>query len=169
MAFTDEQKINHIAELQRYLFSIEYLDGKQPDFTPDGIYGIQTENAVREFQKENGLPETGEANTETWDRIVEVYQEYMNCYPLPCSPFPSKKYICGSGTEGLLVYMIQAMMLDLGKSYDNVPKINVCGHFNEQTSEAVRFFQKKCGIPCNGAVDCMTWNMLVKVSSHKIR
>ncbi len=41
---------------------------------PDGIYGAETERAVREFQRFFGINETGEVNQYTWDRIVLIYR-----------------------------------------------------------------------------------------------
>ena len=51
MAYTDEQKLRHISELQRYLYSISHYNKKIPRILPDGIYGPETTQAVRTFQQ----------------------------------------------------------------------------------------------------------------------
>lgn len=38
-----------------------------------GTYDIRTENAVREFQKINGLSATGDVDEITWNRLVKEY------------------------------------------------------------------------------------------------
>ena len=43
-----------------------------------GIYDIQTQNNVRDFQKVNALPITGEVDKETWNRLAEAYNKYLN-------------------------------------------------------------------------------------------
>ena len=44
----------------------------------NGIYGPETEAAVREFQKRNLLPESGEVDKKTWDAIVRSYELILN-------------------------------------------------------------------------------------------
>ena len=52
--------------LQEKLIQMGYLTGE-----PDGIYGESCEAAVKAWQKANGLPETGELDAETVQRIIE--------------------------------------------------------------------------------------------------
>ncbi len=44
-----------------------------PKIAADGIYGLVTENAVREFQSVFGLPVTGTVDYRTWYKISEIY------------------------------------------------------------------------------------------------
>ena len=39
----------------------------------DGIYGEETQDAVRQFQSVFGLPQTGIVNYRTWYKIQEIY------------------------------------------------------------------------------------------------
>jgi hypothetical protein len=41
----------------------------------DGNMGLATSAAIRRFQKDNGLKETGEVNEELWNKLREVYGE----------------------------------------------------------------------------------------------
>ncbi|MBE6626411.1 MAG: hypothetical protein E7628_04430 [Ruminococcaceae bacterium] len=46
------------------------------DYNPppiSGVYGRETADAVRDYQRVNGLPATGEADRETWHRLSEEY------------------------------------------------------------------------------------------------
>lgn len=43
------------------------------DLTESGVYDAQTQQAIREFQRINLLPETGEVDRATWNRIVREY------------------------------------------------------------------------------------------------
>ena len=54
MAYTEQDRRNHIRELQQYLYSLSFLDETLPRVIPDGIYGRQTALAVRAFQQKNG-------------------------------------------------------------------------------------------------------------------
>ena len=166
MAYTNAQKKQHIYELQTYLYAISLFSDKIPQVIPDGVYDNETAIAVRAFQREYGLPETGNTDTATWNKIVNVYRAYQHSAPVPYNVFPSAGYVCGAGDKGELVYIIQAMLDDIGSSYDNFPMPEVCGRYNDETAEAVRIFQKKVGLPQSGRVDSGTWNMLVRCCEH---
>lgn len=167
MAYSNQQKRQHIFELQRYLHAISIMDSSIPNVIPDGVYGTETQSAVRAFQYKYNLTVTGNTTPDTWNKIVQVYKGLFELKPEPYPAFPSEKFVCENGANGQLVYIIQALLYGMGQRYDNFPKINVCGHFNNDTVEAVKKFQKICGIPQNGKVDCITWNMLVNCSCHK--
>ena len=161
MPYTDEQKKEHILEIQQYLYAISMFRSDIPQILPSGEYDSETIAAVKAFQKAFGLPQTGEVDSDTWDMIVRVYLDYLDSAPAAYHAFPSREYIIHSGDSGQLVYIIQAMLNGMGKAYDNMPDLTVCGTFNNATADAVRLFQKKSGLDENGNVDCHTWNMLV--------
>lgn len=166
MAFTEKQKREHIAEIQELLGRIQLLSGELMTVFPNGVYGDRTREAVREFQEENGLPVTGEVDSDTWDAIISVYIRLAQSTPDPYQPFsyPGQKW--RKGDEGLPVWVIQSMFWELGKVCDNVPPVEVSGRFTEDTEEAVRFFRSKCELPDDTSVDCDLWDMLVGCCQH---
>lgn len=166
MAFSEKQKRQHIRELQTYLHALSFFSDRIPRIIPDGIYGIDTSIAVRAFQREYTLPETGSADRATWNKIIQIYRELVYANPLPYNVFPSASYILRRGDSGLIVYIIQAMLRELSLVLDNLPRVEVDGSFGEKTERAVREFQRKSGIPANGIIDSGTWNMLARVSEH---
>ena len=166
MPYSNQQKRQHIMELQRYLHAIALMDREIPIVVPDGVYGEHTTEAIKAFQHEYNLNETGTTDSATWNKVVSVYKGLFHMKPAPYPAFPSEKFVCESGATGQLVYIIQAMLYGMGQSYDNFPKIKVCGNFNEETTNAVIKFQKICALPQNGKVDCTTWNMLVSCSCN---
>ena len=166
MPYTEQQKKQHITELQRYLHGIDMSRGKLPAVIPDGIYGEITKSAVSEFQREHGLSATGETDTATWDEIVKEYLS-INTEPRELAVFPSPDYICKAGCSGMIVSVIQLILFDLSRSYDNLKKIDVTGEYTPETTSAVKIFQEKSGLPDTGEVDSATWNMLVSSSEHK--
>ncbi|MBR5616475.1 MAG: peptidoglycan-binding protein [Clostridia bacterium] len=46
--------------------------------TQNGIYDAKTAASVREFQKRNLLPESGEVDKRTWDALVRSYEQIAN-------------------------------------------------------------------------------------------
>jgi peptidoglycan hydrolase-like protein with peptidoglycan-binding domain len=51
---------NQVKLLQEALVTLGFLSGK-----PDGIYGVETKNAVERFQVSQGIPEDGVAGPQT--------------------------------------------------------------------------------------------------------
>lgn len=166
MPYTNAQKKQHIKEVQTYLYAISLFDSRIPQIIPDGIYGSETATAVRAFQREYGLPDTGSVDSATWNKIVGVYRNYQRSAPCPFNCFPTVKYTVKSGDDGELVYIIQAMLDSLRRCYDNFPQTTVCGNYNADTIKAVKVLQQKVGLPQSGIVDCKTWNMLVNCCEH---
>ncbi len=59
-----------VVTLQGYLNRINRRDGSVPPVPENGIYDAQTEEAVRIFQRENGLTVSGLVGPLTWNAIV---------------------------------------------------------------------------------------------------
>lgn len=166
MAYTSEQKKDHIREAQNYLLAISMFDKRIPQVFPSGVYDEATVEAVKAFQQVYGLEETGEIDSRTWNKIAQVYREYISGAPAAYNVFPSRSYVVHEGESGQLIYIIQAMLSSIGSSFDNMPGLKVCGEFNNETIGAVRSFQERTGLPLSGSVDCGTWNMLVQFCEH---
>lgn len=166
MPYTNAQRKQHIRELQQYLYAISLFNEKIPQIIVDGRYGNETSIAVRAFQREYGLSDTGSTDPVTWNKIVSVYRAYLNSAPAAYNAFPSSSYILRNGDMGSLVCIIQAMLNDIAENYDNMIRPSTCGTYNSETAEAVKQFQRKVGLPLNGEVDSRTWNMLVHSCEH---
>jgi uncharacterized protein YraI len=61
-----------VRELQRLLIEIGNLP---PFFVISGIYNETTQAAVREFQRDSGLPVTGNVNTATWQALYRAAEQ----------------------------------------------------------------------------------------------
>lgn len=59
--------------LQEQLNRIAQNYPSLPTITPDGIYGQNTANSVRQFQSIFGLPATGIVDYATWYKVSEIY------------------------------------------------------------------------------------------------
>ncbi|MBQ8961071.1 MAG: peptidoglycan-binding protein [Ruminococcus sp.] len=166
MAFSASQRKQHIMELQTYLHAIALMDSDIPAIVPDGVYSQETAAAVKAFQRKYGLPQTGAADPATWNSIVSVYRKYLTAAPVAYAAFPSAAYVAHKGEHGQLIYIIQAMLMDISRRYDNAPRVDVCGDYDDATAVAVKRFQQWCGVPQSGDVDSGTWNLLVSCCEH---
>lgn len=169
MGFSEMQKKEHINELQRYLHDISYYDPNIPRIIPDGIYGIETSDAVRAFQRQYGLNDSGETNPATWLMIVDVYRSFVETLALSLDVFPREiGRIISVGEDGLPVLVIQSILLTLSQEYTNIPPVEITGRYDARTAQAVKVFQEITGLPQTGTVDRVTWNMLAAITAAEL-
>ena len=167
MAYTEAQRKAHIRELQTMLHTISYYNPAIPRIVPDGIYSAATAAAVRDFQQFYGLRVTGEVNSATWEKIAEISQELAENVPEPLEAFPPKKNtVISLGDRNFTVYVIQSILHELSEKYSDIPDCGISGIFEPDTQRAIQPFQRMCGLPVTGGVDCKTWNMLANAGAE---
>lgn len=169
MAYSKQQRRQHIAELQKYLYSISLFDESIPQIMTDGNYNNETIQAVKAFQNKYGLPVTGNTDNDTWKKIVNIYKEHLNSDPSLLIVFPSRKHIVKEGDTGSVVYIIQAILDEISRKYNNFQSISVNGKYNNETINAVRVFRMRMGLPMSDNVDSVTWNLLAGLYEHMNR
>ncbi len=169
MGFSETQKKEHINELQRYLHDISYYDPNIPRILPDGVYGAETADAVRAFQRQYGLSDSGETNPATWLAIVDVYRSFVETLAQSLDVFPRDVgRIISIGDSGLPVLVIQSILLTLEQEYPALPAVAITGEYDLRTQAAVREFQKITGLPQTGDVNRVTWNMLAAMTAAEL-
>ena len=160
------QDSDRIYEAQKYLRALHYDDSraeKLPLINPDGIYGEETREAVREFQRMHGLPITGSIDYRTW---TALYSEYLLSKERAERPalvfhFPEEHgYTTAVGENSDIVAIIQFILRTLAHEYDEINGKPPSGVYDDQTIKDIRSFQNAHGIPESGMVDKRTWNSL---------
>lgn len=124
---------NAVVRLQVELKNAGFAPG-----TPDGHFGSKTKTALKKFQKDRKLPETGVADTATWKAINKS----------------STGIQAGSGAKtASQVKQLQKALIGLGFLTGKAD-----GVYGSKTREAVRSFQKACGLGADGSAgpDTMT-------------
>lgn len=167
MRFQNTPSAN-IRELQQMLRSLAQAGADITLLTPDGIYGPETRRAVEEFQDLYGLPVTGEADSATWNRLVQVLRDirHGNSVPTPIMVLPAKFMDLGLGDESDAVYFIQLMLNALAEQFGNLLPVPVSGKYDHELQRAVKQFQKAAGLCQSGTVDRNTWNRLAALYNH---
>ena len=153
-----------VQALQYYLSVISYFsDGAVPDVTADGIFGPATTAAVRAFQELAGLPVDGIVGLQTWLRLEQAYQDILATLPPGiegdrAKPYPG--FFLSEGQEGEEVRDLQTYLRGIAEYTGVIPVIPVTGYFGTQTRDAVTALQAQNGLPANGAVGPVTWNLI---------
>ena len=65
----------HVSAVQYMLNEILIFYGDDPSLNADGTYGEKTSETVRLFQQIAALPQTGEVDLETWNRLTMLYND----------------------------------------------------------------------------------------------
>lgn len=130
----------------------------------DGIFGAQTEAAVRKFQEIFDLTPDGVVGAATWYALVRYYiavtrmaelrslgQKFYNNSWATTDPI-------NEGDRGIKVEHLQYMLSVLSEYIPEMPPIAIDGIFGPATRNAVISAQRRFGIPQTGIVNSETWD-----------
>lgn len=126
----------------------------------DGVFGAETEAAVKLVQTRKGLPVTGIVDIQTWEALgvsCGVVPTPIPPVP-PVPPTPPQEFFCPIlklGDVGPAVRFLQTLLRDRG-----LYKGAIDGNFGVRTQRAVRQFQRQQGITVTGTVTGPTWRAL---------
>ena len=130
----------------------------------DGIFGAQTEAAVRRFQEIFDLTVDGVVGRSTWYALVRYYiavtrmaelrsqgQRFYNNSWAVTDPI-------NEGDRGVKVEHLQYMLSVLSEYIPEIPAVNVDGIFGPATRNAVIAAQRRFDLPQTGIVNAATWD-----------
>lgn len=151
-----------VMEMQGYLRNISRYDSDIPTVIPDGIFGDETTESVKAFQRKHSIDETGRVNFETWNKLIEENRNAVFYFsdPVQTAPIRNEDLPLREGKETYLNYNLNLMLSHLGRNFANFDILEVTDVFSPQTTAQVRFFQKVTDVPLTGEVDKQTWNSL---------
>ncbi len=134
--------------------------------TVDGIFGSQTEAAVRAYQQIFNLTADGVVGPATWYSIVRRYtavtrlselrSQGQQFYAINWSP-PTTLQV---GSTGDKVRQLQYMLSVLSSYIPSIPPVTVDGVYGQGTRAAVLAFQRRYQLPETGTVGQATWDAL---------
>lgn len=140
----------------------------------NGVFGLETQAAVKVFQDIFNLPQTGVVDKATWYKIKYIYTSVKKLGELysEALTIPEVQRIFAvtlqEGSTGNQVKSLQYFLAILSRFIQDIPDVKVDGIFGPNTKDAVMAFQKREGLPANGIVDRATWNKINQVYSSVI-
>lgn len=136
---------SEVTMLQKMLHDLDF------SITVDGIFGPETEKAVKTFQQQHGIAVTGVATPE----VLGMIQEEVSLPNVPDKKFTSGAFI-KKGDSGSAVVSIQKALNKMGVK----PKLDEDGVFGNNTLSAVKAFQTKKKLQVDGIVGPATFSAL---------
>lgn len=136
---------------------------------PDGFFGVNTEEAVKEFQRTFNLAADGIVGKATWYKIkyifvavtdlAELESEGLELSDIPKQP----DRIISFGDRGSFVRALQYYLATAAYYNNAVPPVVIDGIFGAETQNALLAFEREYGLEANGALGEDDWNKLSDV------
>lgn len=132
----------------------------------NGTFDIETENAVKEFQRTFNLTPDGVVGPATWYAIQRIFNAVKRLNELNSEGLKLSEI--GTQFENTLQYgmssdrvrPLQYFLSYIGIYNDQVPTVPITGYFGDQTRDAVLAFQRAYGLTPDGIVGIQTWNAI---------
>ncbi|MCL2357698.1 MAG: peptidoglycan-binding protein [Defluviitaleaceae bacterium] len=162
-----------VRTLQQWLNRIRVNFPAIPQITNvSGVYGPQTEAAVRAFQsiRELGnLTPNGIVDRATWYRLSFTYSAVKRLGELTSEGIvigidrTPPTDIIREGARGRLVQRAQYLLSFISEFYPAVPGVLQNSLFTRDMTNAVREFQRRFGLNPDGVIGPLTWRRLYEV------
>ena len=139
-----------------------------PRISPvDGIFGAQTEESIKRFQRVFNLTPDGIVGQATWYKLVFLYVGVTNLSELVSEgqPYtqiqgPAAGVTLREGSTGIAVSALQYFISIIGQFNSYIPVLAIDGIFGPKTNAAVKAVQTRMGLPVTGTVDRDTWQRI---------
>lgn len=136
---------------------------------PNGVYGSETETAVRAFQRTFNLLQDGKVGRSTWNKISQIFVAVTKLAELGgegerigLDPNPPTITI-REGSRGSDVIHAQFLLNYIAQFYPDIPAPIMDSIFGRTTTDAVKAFQRRFGLAADGIVGPNTWRKLYDV------
>ena len=133
---------------------------------PDGLFDVDTENAVKKFQEIFNLTQDGIVGNATWYKIYYIFTSVKRLSELDSEGVNlaavSRQFETelSEGDQGVNVRLIQYFLNLIAEFNNFIPTVEIDGIYGPATVESVKAFQQSQGLPESGVVDRQTWDAL---------
>ncbi len=149
-----------VSVLQYYLNTISLYYIEVPEVFPDGIYGPQTEEAIRAVQGLFALEQTGILDRQTLFAIYDVYlgltESIDEADVTVAAPYGGQLLTVGS--SGGDVRRLQYYISVISSVYEDITVPEITGEYDADTEASVSQLQEIFGITVTGITGPITWD-----------
>ena len=157
-----------VSSIQYYLAFLGYFLPELPHIAITGTFDEATRDAVFTFQRIYGLPVDGVVGRDTWNKLLNVYDQLLRDLPQDYQNFIGQIYpgrFLSLGDEGAAVRQLQQNLRKIAAQDPAIPSVEVDGIFGEATRQAVLALQRQLGIDESGAVGPVLWTRAAELAS----
>ena len=157
---TIKRELNRISQNYPAIPKIQYING---------VFDLETENAVKKFQEIFNLSPDGIVGKATWYKIKQIFASVKRLSELTGEGLTisevARRYTreLNMGNQGEDVEALQYYLAFIGYFFPELPPIPITGFFGELTRDAVFSFQNTYGLPVTGVVDANVFNRIEQV------
>ncbi len=157
---TIKRELNRISQNYPAIPKIQYING---------VFDLETENAVKKFQEIFNLSPDGIVGKATWYKIKQIFASVKRLSELTGEGLTisevSRRYTreLSMGSQGEDVEALQYYLAFIGYFFPELPPIPITGFFGELTRDAVFSFQNTYELPVTGVVDANVFNRIEQV------
>ncbi len=169
MAISMQDTRAHIYEIQYYLRVIQIAMGEEKLLNPDGIYGEETTEAVKNFQRQFGLLVTGNVDKLTWEKITEEYLKAEEALAVASAVriYPLGVQEIKKGDVYEEIYVLQFLLRKNDMRHKGSSDVNYSGVYDDATENSVKDLQRILGLQQTGVFDKSLWNRLAAYHNTK--
>lgn len=162
---------NPVRVIQYYLAVLGYFDDALPRVAITGNFDSATEDAVRQFQAQQGLTVDGIVGRDTWNALTRAYQQLRASLPdryLQPSEIDEiyPGYFLTPGQSGEDVAALQRLLIRASGVASYIPPVVETGTYDEATENAVRAVQQAVGLPVNGLTGPLAWAAIADLAKQ---
>lgn len=155
------QKENNIAELQKKLRGLSYIDSTLPRPAVTGVRDDVTDDALRAFQKNMGLEESGNADAVTWQALDLSHRTAARRYSPAAPLYP----VAGDAFFSMpqpahFILLLQLLLDTLSERTGVIPPTPMTGQYDTPTAQALSAVQSLSGLTPTGRLDAATWDVI---------
>lgn len=135
----------------------------------NGIFGVDTQDAVRKFQQIFYLDASGTVDKSTWYKIKQYYNGVKGLSELMSEGITLEEasvpftQTLGPNSSGPIVSILQYYLSVIAYFNPNLDFAAINGYYGTETENAVREFQNFYGLPVTGEVDVFTWDTITRI------
>ena len=155
-----KRELNRIAQTYPAIPKIRFING---------VFDLETEQAVSRFQEIFNLYPDGVVGKSTWYKIKQVFAAVKGLSEVTGEGLTisdvARRYVreLRQGVRGDDVEALQYYLAFLGYFFPELPPIPITGYFGDRTRDAVYAFQNYAGLPVTGVVNEAVFNEIVRV------
>ena len=146
-----EETEQAIAAIQRYLVIISQIDNEIPHIAVDGVYNVETREAVSIFQSLRGIQNTGIVDYFTFKLLLEEATIITDSKNNSLNVFSEKDFPLKIGDSGNDVNNLNTLLREFANDYTDITDLPYGSFFSRETLTSVLAVQKRFLLELNSS------------------